>query len=127
MSTEDCGAYRLVIELPEAALLTIGRLGRHRFAAGTYVYLGSARRALAARLSRHRRLAEQKAGKHHWHVDQLLLWPASRLREAQAVPGGDECALARATAAAPGVSVPLPGFGASDCRNGCPAHLFRIA
>jgi Uri superfamily endonuclease len=41
------------------------------------------------------------------------------------VPGGTECAIVAAALRLPGVSVPSPGFGSSDCRA-CPAHLLRL-
>ncbi len=37
-----------------------------------------------------------------------------------------ECRWSQAVAGLSGVSVPAPGFGASDCRCGCPAHLVAI-
>jgi Uri superfamily endonuclease len=36
-----------------------------------------------------------------------------------------ECGLIGALLAS-GASAPIPGFGASDCRSGCPAHLLRV-
>ncbi len=38
-----------------------------------------------------------------------------------------ECRWSQALAELPGACVPLPGFGASDCRLGCPAHLVVFA
>jgi len=40
-------------------------------------------------------------------------------------PGGRECRLV-ADLLASGATIPLPGFGSSDCR-GCQAHLVRLA
>ncbi len=39
-------------------------------------------------------------------------------------PGGDECVLLERVLGMEGISVPLPGLGASDCVR-CPAHLLR--
>lgn len=39
--------------------------------------------------------------------------------------GDEECVLSQALAQTPGVRVPIPGFGATDCRCGWPAHLSR--
>ncbi len=123
---EDSGAYRLTLHLEREVELRVGRLGRFRFAPGRYVYVGSAKRALSKRVARHRRLAEEKQGKLHWHVDYLLTSPACRVLRAEAIPGGEECRLAAELAARRGVRVPVPGFGASDCRAGCAAHLYRV-
>ena len=51
----DSGVYRLWIELASPVDVRAGRLGIFRLPAGTYVYVGSARRGLSARLARHRR------------------------------------------------------------------------
>jgi Uri superfamily endonuclease len=42
-----------------------------------------------------------------------------------AVPGGRECAIVAAALRLPGVGIPAPGFGSTDCRA-CPAHLLRL-
>lgn len=119
MSTESaCGptliSYQLEIEVPRMLGLTIGRLGRFDFPAGCYVYTGSARRNLDARIARH--CKAQKCA--HWHIDYLLAAPGVRVTKVRrsAVP---ECALNQRTQ---GVG-PIPGFGASDCRAGCGSHL----
>jgi Uri superfamily endonuclease len=105
--------------LDKSVSLAVGRLGRFTFPAGYYVYAGSARGpgGLSARLARHRRRGKRL----HWHVDYLLA--RARLVEAWTVVSDRrlECAWARAVMALPGAQVPVPRFGASDCR--CPAHL----
>ena len=94
--------------------LTIGRLGAFRFPAGRYVYTGSARRNLEARIARHRR----RDKKLRWHIDYLLAAPGVRVLSVRR-SRRDECALNRSTSG----SIPVPGFGASDCRAGCGSHL----
>lgn len=122
----DAGAYRLFLRLTRPARIEAGRLGRFRLEPGLYVYIGSARRALAARVARHRRLAETKTGRRHWHVDGFLLHGYSRLVAVESHPGAEECDLSRALAGDDRASVPVAGFGATDCRAGCPAHLYRL-
>jgi Uri superfamily endonuclease len=61
-------SYQLVIEVPSAVRVQIGRLGEFEFPAGTYVYTGSARRNLEARLARPKRAEKQL----RWHIDYLL-------------------------------------------------------
>ena len=95
--------------------------------AGWLVYTGSARRGLDARVARHLRRRKPL----HWYVDVLTSHPLVTVAAAWLYPdvGGavTECALNRATAALPGASLPAPGFGASDCRARCPAHLLGFA
>ncbi|MDC7789088.1 GIY-YIG nuclease family protein [Rhodoplanes sp. TEM] len=85
-------------------------------APGRYLYCGSARGpgGLRARIARHLRRRKTL----RWHVDRLTT--RGTVIAVWAVPDGDECALAGALA---GLPVPIPGFGASDCRR-CPSHLF---
>ncbi len=122
MIPELAGTYALMLHLPRRVEITVGRLGRFEFPSGWYVYLGSARGpgGLAARVARHRRSSKSL----HWHVDYLR-------RRARPVGVwyalGDErreCAWAEALSSLEGASLPVDGFGASDCR--CPAHLVHF-
>lgn len=117
----NAGVYQLWIELADDVRATVGRLGRFRFPAGHYVYTGRASRGLGARVRRHLGGARRK----HWHVDYLLAFPeADMVRVVLASPDADdECSVNRAVGFY-GDCV-APGFGASDCRAGCPAHLWR--
>jgi Uri superfamily endonuclease len=107
-------SYQLLIEVGRPVSIRVGRLGTFRFPAGRYVYTGSARRTLEARIARHlgarRRL--------HWHIDFLLAAPGARVLRVRRsrLP---ECALNQRT---PG-AMPVAGFGATDCRAGCGSHL----
>jgi Uri superfamily endonuclease len=90
-------------------------------AAGHYVYFGNAwgPGGIRARCARHFR----RAKKRHWHVDWLTDFAERPM--AAAFPGMDECDLVGRALALAGVSVPIPGFGSSDCRR-CPAHLLAL-
>ena len=110
-------SYQLEILLTRAAWIRVGALGRFRLAAGRYVYTGSARGCLRRRLHRH--LAVDK--RRRWHVDHLLASPYAHVVAVRVSPL-PEC---RWNAATPG-SIPIPGFGAGDCRAGCGAHLKRL-
>jgi Uri superfamily endonuclease len=118
------GTYALSFSLPEAVKVCIGRLGWFEFPAGEYVYLGSARGpgGLRARLGRH--LRGEKAT--HWHIDYLR--PHLEIRAVGYLPGNEnlECAWSQSLAALPAARLPAPGFGASDCACGCPAHLIAF-
>ena len=109
-------SYQLVIEVRRDLELEVGALGRCHFPAGTYVYTGSARRHLEARIKRHLRRDKPL----RWHVDYLLAAPDVRIVEVQRsqLP---ECRLNARTEG----EIPVPGFGASDCRKGCGSHLKR--
>lgn len=123
----NSGAYRLMIRLSRPAIIAPGRLGRRRLDAGRYCYVGSARRGLRQRVTRHQRVAQIKPGDGHWHIDALLSHRYARIVEVQLLPGGDECAVSRALSATTGVTVPIVGFGATDCRAGCAAHLYHLS
>ncbi|MCX7012484.1 MAG: GIY-YIG nuclease family protein [Candidatus Sumerlaeota bacterium] len=120
------GAYEIEIVLSRSAQLRIGSLGMCRLPRGRYVYVGSARGGLEPRVGRHLRLAETKRGGGRWHVDALLRLPQARIAAVRLYPGRDECDLSREVAARPGATVPIPRFGAMDCRGGCQAHLYRM-
>ncbi len=116
------GAYALLLRLEHDRELTVGRLGRFRFLAGVYAYVGSARGpgGLAARIARHLRHPKPL----RWHVDYLracarpvAVWLAEGSQRR-------ECAWAAALARMDDASLPVPRFGASDCR--CPAHLVHF-
>ncbi len=119
------GAYLLELEVKEIVRVTVGALGLQELAGGRYVYVGSARRGIEARLARHDRSARNLAPR-RWHIDYLLGHPAVRLVRTHAFPGAEECGLSAHLAARPGVTVPIARFGASDCTAGCEAHLYQI-
>lgn len=113
------GSYLLVLELPRSTNVRIGALGPVALPSGLYIYAGSARGpgGLRARVQRHlaggRRL--------RWHIDWLRR--VARVRAVWIRPGRErlECVWAQALDQVAGLDVPVPRFGASDCR--CPAHL----
>jgi len=107
-------SYQLRIEVAQPLRCAVGRLGELDFPAGRYVYSGSAKRGLEARIARH--LRRQK--RLRWHIDYLLDAPGVRVIGVVRSRRG-ECALNRATRG----RVLAAGFGASDCRAGCGAHL----
>lgn len=117
------GTYTLLIYVSEAVTLTVGRMGRCDFPEGWYTYTGSALGTsmvtLATRLRRH--VISRK--KLHWHIDYLLDTPKARVSVVVFAvdPRRLECQIAQALAASGQVIV--AGFGASDCRHGCQAHL----
>jgi Uri superfamily endonuclease len=118
------GAYVLELFLPQDADLAIGRLGRACFPRGAMLYAGSARGpgGLKARLGRH--LQNGSVTHPHWHIDALRGIAQARAAAYWVSPEPAlECLWSHALAQLPGSCIPLAGFGASDCRLGCPAHL----
>jgi len=123
------GVYAVELWLEAPRVLSIGQLGQIDFPAGTYLYLGSARGpgGLRGRLARH--VLGKGSARPHWHIDALRraavvsAWAALVLPAGVPAPAGLECRLARLAQGWPGAVLIAPGFGASDCRSGCPAHL----
>lgn len=114
------GAYALFLDLGDGReVVWVGRT-RGVLAKGAYAYAGSARGpgGIAARVGRH--LRTEKAQR--WHVDQLTA--VARITAVLAWPDGGECAIVRGLTELGG-SVPVSGFGSSDCRQ-CAAHLLRL-
>jgi len=112
----DQGAYLLLLRLPRPRRVRVGKLGTLRFAAGYYIYVGSAMRNLTARLNRHLRRRKTL----HWHIDHLRAVAS----EVTALPirssRRQECELARDLDAF--MERGPAGFGCSDCD--CPVHLY---
>ena len=106
--------YQLLIEVSSPLEIEVGRQGRCHFVAGRYIYTGSAKRNFEARIARHLR----KDKKLHWHIDYLLAQPVVTVVDVRRY-GEEECDINQRQ---PG-SIPLPGFGASDCRERCGSHL----
>lgn len=117
----DRGAYLLLLRLPRKRSIQVGRLGRLEFAAGWYLYVGSAMQGVTQRVARHLR----KRKRMHWHIDYLRA--AAAEVEALPIRSADplECEIASALAASmDGLTRPGPkGFGCSDCD--CATHLFH--
>ncbi|MBP8974534.1 MAG: GIY-YIG nuclease family protein [Anaerolineae bacterium] len=117
------GTYALVLRLDRSVVLVAGRLAPATLRPGLFVYVGSARGpgGLRGRVSRHLR-ANKRA---HWHIDALTaLAPVTRVWMVESAERR-ECLWAGALRALPDVTVPIAGFGASDCT--CDAHLLALS
>lgn len=121
---EEFGTYALHLRLSREKIIRIGRLGQFSFPGGDYIYLGSAfgPGGIRARLGRHLR----GNGKLHWHIDYLRsaariegFWYSMKVHNL-------ECQMSQDLALLPEAFIPAPGFGASDCRSGCKAHLIAF-
>ncbi len=115
----DSGSYLMLLHLPRAVTAEVGSLGGIALAAGFYLYVGSAKTALARRLERHLR----KNTTRRWHIDYLKV----HADRTTAIPVRSGDPLEHELAAAVGAIADgaVPAFGASDCN--CPSHLFYFA
>lgn len=107
-------SYQLQIHVHRDITLRVGRLGCCSFPSGYYVYTGSARKNLAARLSRHQGTEKRM----RWHIDYLLSANDVELKGTTA----SSLAECEWNQAMPGRIV-VPRFGATDCRHRCGSHL----
>ena len=114
------GTYALLLRSTEDAVIGVGKLGEFHLRTGLYIYVGSALGpgGVRGRLAHHMRSAEHP----HWHIDYLRyhtsldeIW-CCYCRESL------EHAWAEHFAGFKGGSIPLAGFGSSDCD--CVSHLF---
>ena len=109
------GAYVLLIELADPTPVKMPGRPDMVLPPGRYLYCGSARGpgGIKARVGRHMRRDKVV----RWHVDQLTT--AGRVGGAWVFEGESECTLVAKLAELP---VPIPGFGATDCKT-CESHL----
>ncbi len=119
------GAYVLHLKLKAAVKLNIASRLKKELPSGFYLYVGSARSGIVTRVERHRKLARTKTGKIHWHIDYLLTHADCRLMRVEMLPEAEECQISKNISRRKDIMVPIPGFGSSDCRSGCRAHLYR--
>jgi len=110
-------SYQLFIILDKELKLTIGKLGSFDFPSGRYIYTGSAKKDLDARIFRH----FKKTKPINWHIDYLLVNPHSRILNVKRFTEG-QCHINQMTSG----KVLIPRFGTTDCNNGCQSHLKYI-
>jgi len=119
------GVYTLLLFLPKEVTVTIGKLGKHGFPRGYYTYTGSAlgkgASSLKHRIIRHLRKEKRK----FWHIDYLLADENVSIEAVVAAQTAEkmECNLNSYVKRLESAEVPVNGFGASDCRKRCVAHM----
>lgn len=115
------GAYLLFCFAPRPVKAEIPSLGLTKISAGRYIYAGSAfgPGGLSSRIARH----FKRYKKIHWHIDHLTCaYPPS---EALAFPHRTECELVSLLCERMQATLPIKGFGSSDCPR-CHAHLLQL-
>ena len=123
------GVYTLILKINKASTIQVGGLGVQSFLKGLYIYTGSALGFrsinLRNRISRH--LGQRK--KNFWHIDYLLASNQTRVKTViYGITSEDlECRVAQQIATSRGCTIPIKGFGSSDCHNRCPSHLSFFA
>ncbi|MEM3041578.1 MAG: GIY-YIG nuclease family protein, partial [Nitrososphaerota archaeon] len=125
--SECKGAYTLLILVPAERFLVVGRLGSYTFRKGHYAYTGSALgkgASLQRRILRH--LSKEKAKR--WHIDYLLSEDNVTVTSVVAACTGKkmECEINRYLRDILQAEIPVPRFGASDCREKCGSHLLYL-
>ncbi len=108
------GSYLLILHLPSATEIRIGKLGTINFDPGFYIYTGSAMNNLEKRLKRHFSVDK----KLWWHIDYLTI-NAESFYALAILHQRLECSLATELSA---VFDQIRSFGCSDCK--CNSHLF---
>lgn len=111
--------YAIYLKLNDDQVISIGKLGEFSFPKGTYIYVGSAKRNLTQRINRHKKVRK----KLHWHFDYLRPY-GTITRIITYDQRFEECALAENIRKKVAGSIPIKGFGSSDCK--CGSHLIYI-
>ncbi|MCW4020499.1 MAG: GIY-YIG nuclease family protein [Candidatus Bathyarchaeota archaeon] len=115
--------------MPVETRVAVGSLGTRRFQRGYYVYTGSAlgkgALSLGGRVRRHLRKTNKKK---RWHIDYLLSGSNLKIRAAITAHTNRkaECEINGYLRDQLQASIPVDGFGSSDCKAGCRSHLLYL-
>jgi Uri superfamily endonuclease len=121
--SNPAGCYQLFLKLSNDLWLKVGALGELFFPTGVYIYTGSHQKNVLKRVNRHLSLAK----KVFWHIDYLTVDPAFEFIEVIFYfSENQECHLHRSYRAFTQASILFPGFGSTDCKNGCGSHLLFL-
>ncbi|MFX1560170.1 MAG: DUF123 domain-containing protein [Promethearchaeota archaeon] len=120
------GVYVLVIRIKQPITIQIRSKRMIEFESGIWVYVGSAMgtgsTSLENRLERHFR----KNKTIHWHIDYLLDEDSEIEKAIWAQTTSHlECDLAKSLTSYDAFKIGPKGFGSSDCKSGCVAHIFK--
>lgn len=108
--------YVVHLQVDKEAKITVGKLGSFTFPKGKYLYVGSAKRNIEARLKRH--IKKEKSLR--WHFDYLR--PYGIITKVDTFSRDlSECELLERTLSETSGQLLFKGFGSSDCK--CKSHL----
>ncbi|MEM7819271.1 MAG: GIY-YIG nuclease family protein [Candidatus Aenigmatarchaeota archaeon] len=113
------GVYILLISIAKDIRINIGSLGKIKFSAGNYVYVGSAQNNIMKRIERHKSKTKNK----FWHIDYLLDSKYAKILKIfyKESKKSEECRIANRLLKN---EILIKNFGCSDCN--CKSHLFKI-
>ncbi|RLG58457.1 MAG: GIY-YIG nuclease family protein [Candidatus Hydrothermarchaeota archaeon] len=114
----NSGVYCLVLRLKTSTKIKVGKLGIFDFPAGYYIYTGSAKNSLNARIARHLRKEKNK----HWHIDYFV--EKAKIVAIFKTDKFGECELNKRIFEIGNCQAIARGFGSSDCK--CESHLAYI-
>lgn len=108
--------YAIYLRINRDEIIPIGKLGTFEFKKGLYIYVGSAKRNIEARINRHKKIEKPLK----WHFDYLRPYgEITKIITYENTIG--ECGLAEKIRKENRGLFPVKGFGSSDCR--CFSHL----
>ncbi|WP_066047782.1 DUF123 domain-containing protein [Robertmurraya korlensis] len=111
--------YAVFFFMEEDRTLAIGKLGTYHFLKGRYIYIGSAKKNILARVNRHLKVDTV----FRWHFDYLR--PYGTITEVKSFDDKvGECELAECLKLRYLATYPMKKFGSSDCR--CYSHLLFL-
>jgi len=110
----------LIISVSEDFGIIVSCLGKVLFKMGNYIYIGSAKGCLEARLRRHLR----KDKKVYWHIDYLLKSEKVQISQIWVINKTIECKTVGIFNRNFVGTMVKKGFGSSDCK--CLSHLFYL-
>jgi len=108
--------------------MKMARYNRLKLEKGYYAYTGSALGHGAASLRRRVARHFKKRKKKHWHIDYLLASKTAFITGLVAAPSktNKECEINTLIENIEEATVPIMGFGASDCKRKCKSHLIHL-
>ena len=123
MDNTNSGVYQIRLTVDKKCRIPIGKLDEFTFPEGQYVYTGRAGKNLTQRISRHKR-SDKKC---FWHIDYLLSNKCVRILDINVVSlnSDDEC-IENKKLLKGRASIAVKGFGATDCKHNCGAHLLFL-
>jgi sugar fermentation stimulation protein A len=115
------GSYSIVFSLRQKIEIFLPKFGIQKFDKGLYVYSGSGKKNLLARIERHLR----KKKKFKWHIDYFSSRKEVEPVEIFLFKDKTECEINLFFKEIGGVIL-IPDFGSTDCKNKCGSHFLFL-